>query len=116
MNEDRRHGPSPSPRYEFGLQMAKVSQRIIDMVATGGRNGSHETGVPSRGPARKLKQHLCSRCGWVVLVAKSPRVGTCGPRKACPAWKLDLRINQHNRHSQEQAERVGGWLGHAIGI
>lgn len=34
------------------------------VVASGGRNWSHESGVPSRGLAQQLKQHLCSCCGW----------------------------------------------------
>lgn len=54
-----------SPPWAFAL--AQVRIRSVDghsqyrlwwsEVVRGGRNGSHDTGVPSRGPAHELKQH-----------------------------------------------------------
>lgn len=84
-----------SPPWAFALAQVRIrsadgqSQSIwvVMLVASGGQNGSHDTGVPSRGLAQALKKHLVQlRCvvgnGGLVLVAKSPRIGKCGPRKA----------------------------------
>lgn len=46
-------------------------------------HGSPETGAPSKGLTQELKQHLCSRGGWVAVVGDScgqePKNWQCGP-------------------------------------
>lgn len=65
-----------SPPWAFALAQVRIrsadgqsqSVWIVMLVASGGRNGSHDTGVPSRGLAQELKQHLCSCSALLAMV------------------------------------------------
>lgn len=96
MSEDHRHGPSPSPRYEFGLQEAKVSHWgfiALRRWPTLGPEWVSRMGHTRLVSREETRHRICSNtCAaasctllwrwWFLVVAKSPRVGKCGPRKA----------------------------------
>lgn len=102
-----------SPPWAFALAQVRIrsagghSQSVrIMMAATSGRKGSHDTGVPSRGPAQELKQHLCS-CNGIG------RVGSCGQEPK--SWRMRTKESltvleaRLTHKSAQQTQPRTGW-------